>query len=460
MKLLRILLLTALCAALPAPAQDQPAEKVGQPAAQTASPQGSQNSTTSDTTSSTTDAVQRRNAEEAAAALKGGYAKQPAAPDFLEHLVDLALNLFDVDSSGNTPTRYAVSAMFLIIAIIVRRLVATIVFGILRKLAARTKTTLDDKLFPALESPTAAFVVVAGAVAALKALKLSPSGDHALSYGSTLAFSLVTFWFLLRAFNTVLDHAQEVARAKNMGIAAFMPWIKKTLVSIFIVFGVLIVAQSLGADVKAFLAGLGIGGLAFALAAQDTLANVFGSVVVAIDQPFKIGEFVQIGSNSGTVEDIGLRSTKLRRVDKALVVVPNKTVAAEAITNLSRFTQRRVEQTLGLTYDATPDQVESFVEEVRAKLQSEPEIEKSSIIVQFTEFGDSSINIWMVYLTISSDFAKHLALKQRLNLWIMRTVAARGMSMAFPTRTLVLDGPVARRLAEKVSPAQPPQPQA
>src|SRR6185503_18333546 len=116
-------------------------------------------------------------------------------------------------------------------------------------------------------------------------------------------------------------------------VAAFMPWIKKTLVSIFVVFGVLMVVQSLGYDVKALLAGLGIGGLAFALAAQDTLANVFGSVVVAVDQPFKIGEVVRIGAFVGGVEDIGLRSTKLRSVDKSLVVIPNKTVASETITN-------------------------------------------------------------------------------------------------------------------------------
>lgn len=456
MKPLRILLLTVLCVCLPLHAQNQPAERADAPSSQAAqnAPAPANPGGAPATQAST---PQQQTNTEAAAAVKGGYVHQPATPDFLEHLVDLALDLFDVDTSGNTPTRYAISAMFLVIAIVIRRLVATIVFGILRKFAERTKTTLDDKLFPALEAPTAAFVVVAGGVAALKALKLSPAGDHALSYGSTLAFSLVTFWFLLRAFSTMLDHAQEVARGKNMGIAAFMPWIKKTLVTIFIIFGVLMVAQSLGADVKAFLAGLGIGGLAFALAAQDTLANVFGSVVVAIDQPFKIGEFVQIGGNSGTVEDIGLRSTKLRRADKALVVVPNKTVAAEAITNLSRFTQRRVEQNIGLTYDAQPEQIEALVDEIRAKLQSEPEIDKPSIIVQFTEFGASALNIWVVYMTISPDFGKHLQLKQRLNLWMMRTITARGLSMAFPTQTIQLDGPVARQIAERVGPPAPKQ---
>lgn len=385
----------------------------------------------------------------AAAAVATGRAKAPEAPDFLEHLVDSILRAFDVRTDQNTPTRYAISAGILIVAFVLRRLVITVVFGILKRLASKTETTLDDKLFPALETPAATGIVVIGAVAAMKVLKLSPAGDRALSYGSRMAFALVIFWLLLRGFATLLDHAQEVAQQKKLGIAAFMPWIKKTLITIFVIFGVLMVAESLGADVKAFLAGLGIGGLAFALAAQDTIANIFGSVVVAIDQPFKIGETVQIGSHVGGVEDIGLRSTKLRKPDKSLVIIPNKTVAAEPVVNLSRFTQRRVEQTIGLTYDSKPEQMESIVEEIRSLILAEAEVDRPSVIVQFTNFGASSLDIWIVYLTLSPDFVKHLQLKQRINLKIMRAVAARGLEFAFPTQTVQLDGPVARRIADQ-----------
>lgn len=394
------------------------------------------------------EAQQKANNTAAAAAVASGQA-HPAVPDLLENIVDSVLDRFDVRSDQNTPTRYAIAAMFLVVAFVLRRVVTTVVFGIFKKLASRTKTTFDDKLFPALEAPAATLIVVIGAVAALKVLKLPPSGDQTLAYGSRMAFSLVIFWLLLRAFNTLLDHSQEVARNKNLGIAAFMPWIKKTLVTVFVVFGVLMVAQSLGADVKAFLAGLGIGGLAFALAAQDTIANLFGSVVVAIDQPFKIGEAIRVGGHDGTVEDIGLRSTKLRKPDKSLAIIPNKIVAAEAIVNLSRFTQRRVEQTLGLTYDATPEQIEALVNEVRESIVAEAEVDRGSVIVQFTNLGASSLDIWIAYQTLSPDFGKHLQLRQRLNLKFMRAVAARGLSFAFPTQTIQLDGPVARKLAEK-----------
>ncbi|OHE85013.1 MAG: mechanosensitive ion channel protein MscS [Verrucomicrobia bacterium RIFCSPLOWO2_12_FULL_64_8] len=383
---------------------------------------------------------------DAAAAVAGGYAS-PRTPDFLEHLVDVILELFDVKTSGNTPTHYGIALLLLLGAFVLRHVVTKIVFGFLKKFAARTKTTLDDKLFPALETPASALIVVLGAVCALKVLKLSAAADETLAYAYTAGFSLVLFWLLLRAFNTILDHVHEVARERQLGIAAFMPWIKKTLATIVFVFGVLLIAQSLGADVKAFLAGLGIGGLAFALAAQDTIANVFGSVVVAVDQPFKLGEFVRIGNFLGMVEDIGLRSTRLRALDKSLIVIPNKTVAAEAVVNLSRFTQRRVEQVIGLTYDTKAEKMDAIVEEIRRLILSEPEVDPDSVLVYFRDYNASSLDIWIVYVVKNPDFKKHMALRQRLNLAFMRAVEARGLSFAFPTQTLHLEGEVARQLA-------------
>lgn len=381
--------------------------------------------------------AQRANDTAAAAAVATGQSETAAqAPDFLEHLVDVILEALHVPSSGNTVTHYAIAMVLLVGALFLRHVITKIVFGFLKRLAARTRTTLDDKLFPALETPAATLVMVLGIVASLKVLKLSAASDDAVRVGSTIAFSLVLFWGLLRGFGAVLDHASEIARDKQLGIAAFMPWIKKTLITLFVVVGVLMIVQGLGFDVKALLAGLGIGGLAFALAAQDTIANVFGSIVVAIDQPFKIGETVRIGSFLGTVEDIGLRSTKLRGVDKSLVVIPNKTVAAEAVTNLSRFTQRRVEQVIGLTYGTPAAKLDDLVTEIRRIIESRPEINGPDTQVYFRDFSASSMDIWIVYVFNSPDFAQHMRLRQEINFEIMRAVEARGLSFAFPTQTV------------------------
>jgi MscS family membrane protein len=369
------------------------------------------------------------------------------APDLLEHIVDVVLQWFHVKTGENTTTHMVICCLFLAAAILLRRLVTTIIFNLLKRLAAKTETTLDDKLFPALEAPVATFVMVTGIFAALKVLKLSETVDRSIGYGSTVAFSLVIFWGLLRAFNAILDHASEMAKERQMGVAAFMPWIKKTLVALFVVIGVLITIQSLGYNVSTILSGLGIGGLAFALAAQDTIANLFGSLVVAIDQPFKVGETVKIGANTGTVEEIGLRSTKIRLVDKSLVVIPNKLVSSEAITNLSRFTQRRIEQVIGINYDATPEQLRFIVEDIRQCILAEAAVDTNSVMVFFRDLSASSLDLWIVYVAQGPDFQQSLALKQRVNLEIMRLVAARGLTFAFPSSVMHLDGPIAKQIA-------------
>lgn len=385
----------------------------------------------------------------AAAAASASKTVEVRTPDFLEHLVDEVLSLFDVTSSGNTVTHFVIAGVFLAGALLLRRVVTTIIFNRLKKLAARTTTTLDDKLFPALEGPVATFIMLVGIFAALKVLKLSTTNDRAIGYGSTVAFSLVLFWGLLRAFSAILDHAQEIAQKKQSGVAAFMPWIKKTLVALFVVLGVLLTAQSLGFEVKTFLAGLGIGGLAFALAAQDTIANLFGSIVVAIDQPFKLGEAVKIGAHEGNVEDIGLRSTKLRTPGQNLIIIPNKTVAAEAVINNSRFIRRRVEQVLNLTYDTTPDQMAAIVEQIRTLILAEAEVDPTSVMVFFRDLSASSLDIWVVYVSKDPDFQKHMRLKQRLNLAIMCVVEKAGLSFAYPTTVMHLDGPVAKALVDQ-----------
>ncbi|MBI4623502.1 MAG: mechanosensitive ion channel family protein [Verrucomicrobia bacterium] len=390
-----------------------------------------------------------RNTVAAAAVATAATREGARSPDLLEHLVDVILELFNVRTSGNTVTHYVISALLLACALLARRIVTGIIFVALKKLAAKTETTLDDKLFPAVEAPAAAFVMVTGIFAALKVLKLSTEADQFIGYGSRVAFSLAIFWGLWRALGAVLDHGQEIAKARNLGIAAFMPWIKKTLLSVFVVVGVLLTIQGLGYDVKALLAGLGLGGLAFALAAQDTLANVFGSIVVAIDQPFKVGETVRIGGNVGSVEDIGLRSTRIRLIDKSLLIVPNKTVAAEAITNLARFTQRRAEQVIGLTYDTKPEQMDAIVAEIRQIVLREAGVDPASVMVYFRDFNASSLDIWVVYASTAPDFQPFMAMRQRINLNIMRAVEARGLSFAFPTQTMHLAGEVAQKLTER-----------
>lgn len=373
----------------------------------------------------------------------------PHTPELLEHLVDGLLERFDVATDENTPLRYGICLGILLVTFLLRHFVTNIIFSFFRRLAAKTETTLDDELFTALQLPVDTLVVVVGGVGAIKALKLSVAADNFLGYSYTIAFSAVVFWLLLRAFNTILDHMHEVARAKQMGVATLMPWIKKTLVAAFFIIGVLMIIKNLGFDVGALFGGLAIGGLAFSLAAQDTIANLFGSVVVAIDQPFKVGDVVRIGAHEGGVEEIGLRSTKIRTGAKTLVAIPNKSVASEAITNLTNMSLRRVEHTIGLTYDTAPDSMERVLEDIRALLKATDGVSQDFIVVNFVNLGASSLDIQIIYFVTNIDFRKHLELREKINLQIMRAVAARGLSFAFPTQTIELGGNLAKKITER-----------
>jgi MscS family membrane protein len=373
-------------------------------------------------------------------------------PTIMEQLVDNVLARLGVHDTGNTTKRVLIVIFIVLLTLLLRRVVVALVFRVLSKLAARTTSTLDDRLISALHRPAGALITVTGIFAALAVLRFPPSVDRALGYGSTMAFSLVIFWGLYRMFSSLLDHTHEVALERQLGVAAFMPWIKRTLVALFIGVGVLLIIQSLGYNVSTILQGLGIGGLAFALAAQDTIANLFGSIVVAVDQPFLIGETVTIASHTGTVEDIGLRSTKLRRVDRSLVVIPNRSVANEAIVNLSRFTARRVEQVFTLTYDARPEDMEGIVNDIRGIIRAEPDVDQTATMVYFRDLNSSSLDVWSVYVVNHPDFDRHMAVRQRVNVAVMRAVAARGLSFAFPTQTMHLPDPVVEKLTDRKNP--------
>jgi MscS family membrane protein len=149
------------------------------------------------------------------------------------------------------------------------------------------------------------------------------------------------------------------------------------------------------------------------------------------------------------VEEIGLRSTKIRTAARTVIVIPNKSVASEPITNFTRMPQRRVDQTLGLTYDTTPEKLEAVLEDIRRLLRDDPDVHPETIVVNFSNYNASSLDIQMVWFAKDPDWVKHMAVRERINLKIMRAVTARGLSFAFPTQTVQLAGPVAEKIAAR-----------
>ena len=367
-------------------------------------------------------------------------------PGVLRHLVDGLQARFFPGAMDTTTARWVAFLLILLVAILLGRFGVGILFSRIRKLSARASNQL---MVPALEPPTATLVILCGIVAALSVVPLWEAVPNLVMLGEQGALTAVVLWGIGCAGGAVIDHFAAGARARRRQIAAFIPLIKRTFAAFFTVFSVLVVFESLGFQVKTFLTGLGIGGLAFALAAQDTIANMFGSFVVVMDQPFYVGEYVRIAGFEGTVEEIGLRSTRLRTAQRTQVVIPNKTVATEVITNFTRMPQRRVDATIGVTYDSPPDRVELALADLRSLLRSDPGVHQGQIIVSLADFGDASLRVQVLYFTADPDWDSHMAVRERVNLGILRAFAARGVTLAYPNPVIRMDPAVAQQASPR-----------
>ena len=349
--------------------------------------------------------------------------------------------LIDVDFGDNTLTRLGLFFVLLLVTLVARAVVVGVFGKWLKSLASRTSWNFDDMLVPALAGPIGAMVWVVGFFLSLSVLVLSPGVEVFLLRLFQASTMTVLFWGLLRVVDALAEHLTQVGKERELALYYFIPLIKKTVRIFLIVIAVVLVVQNLGYSVGSLLAGMGIGGLALALAAQESLANFFGSVSILADRPFKVGDWIQVGDRiDGDVEEIGLRSTKVRTWAKSQMTIPNKVLASEIIENWSRMPKRRVKQYVGVTYSTSPETMEALVADIRQLLREDEGVQQDFILVNFTDFGDSALQILVYYFTSSTKWLEHMDVRQRINLKIMRAVEARGSSIAFPTRTLHIEG--------------------
>lgn len=218
------------------------------------------------------------------------------------------------------------------------------------------------------------------------------------------------------------------------------PFATKTLKVFVIVMGILIMLQSFGLNVVSLLAGLGLGGLALALAAQDTVANLFGSITIILDRPFQVGDYVKVTDTEGTVEEVGFRSTRIRTFYQSLVSIPNSIMAKEKIDNMGVRPRRRIRHMIGITYDANRSQIEDFISRVRSSLKQNKNVFQDDITVAFQSYGDSTINVLVNCFALASDLTTELQVQQDILFDIMQATKEAGVEFAFPTQTLYLKG--------------------
>ena len=325
-------------------------------------------------------------------------------------------------------------------------LFATKIVPLLRK----TPYDIDHLTAEAASKPVGVLLLLIAFYGALAVLPLPTEPNvRGFVFGAMkVLVAADVIWFLFRLIDVSDRYLLRAAqRTESTLDDQLVPVIRKALKATVGVVGFVWVVQLLGYSVSSLLAGLGVGGLAVALALQDTLGNFFGSVFIFLDRPFVVGDWIKVGDVEGTVEEIGFRSTRIRTWPATLVSMPNKTVAAATIDNWSKMPKRRVSQIVGVTYETSPEQIKRAVDTIRDIITADKGVDKEFIAVQFTDFGDSSLDILLYYFTTATGFIDHLATRQRINIAVMRALRDMGLSIAFPTRTVYFEGDIADRMA-------------
>jgi MscS family membrane protein len=308
--------------------------------------------------------------------------------------------------------------------------------SVLGRLATRTVTDWDDLLLEHLRGPFRLWAAALVAEPLLSLLQLNARVAAFVSASTRGLLLIALFWALLRIIRLAQGRIERAADANGQGPQA------RTLVPLFgnilrvtvVIVAMLVALAQFGYPVGTLLAGLGIGGIAVALAAQKTVEHLFGSVSLAADKAFRVGDWVRAGATEGEVQRIGLRSTSLRTIDRTVVRVPNGRLADERIETFGERDRILFRTDLDVPYDTTPEQLERIRDDLEAALREQPRIWPDTVRVHIVAFTDSAIRFNIVAWFQTTDWNQFLRIRHELFLTFMRIVRDRGTSFAFPSR--------------------------
>lgn len=349
----------------------------------------------------------------------------------------LTLGKFEV-----TVGQLAAALVAVVLGFLLRR-IARAVLDRLRRITDKTKTAWDDIVFDAIEKPLGFAFIVAGVGAAL--LLLDPPEapvniKRFVEAGLRAMAAVIVVWFALRLIDGVALQLQKIAAKTESKLDDQVLPILRTSAKVFaVLIGAMVIVQNLGYSIGSLLAGLGLGGAAIALASKDTVANLFGSLVIFIDRPFQIGDWVAIGSIEGTVEEVGLRTTRIRTFANSLITLPNHLLTTSSIENWSAMQKRRISVNVGVTYGTSPSQMNELVKRFRKVLENDDRILQDFFLVNFNNFGPSSLDVFVYCFTKTTNWAEYLQVRQEVFLEFMKVVDELGLSFAFPSQSLYLE---------------------
>ena len=337
---------------------------------------------------------------------------------------------------GNTIESWGISILIILGAIIIVKLLSLLGKKVIKPFVTGTDNHLDDVIFYSLEAPVKFAIILLGIWIAIHRLVYPDSFVKVVDNAYSILIVLDITWFFGRLFSSLLQvywGKQSNGQANKM-----MPIIKRTILVIVWLIGIVMALSNVGVNISALLGTLGIGGIAFALAAQDTVKNVFGTFTILTDKPFSIGDTIRVDSYEGTVVDVGVRSTKIMNYDKRIITFPNYKITDTSIVNISSEPMRRVVLNLGLTYDTTSEKMKEALELLKSipKRVENVSSNPSDIVAVFTEYSDSALVIMYIYFIEKQ--GDILGVTSNMNMEILAAFNKAGLNLAFPTRTVYI----------------------
>jgi len=332
--------------------------------------------------------------------------------------------------------KYLASLIYIALAFYVAKILDFVVSVWLKRLTAKTETKYDDLLLELLHGPVkvVAFVILMNI--GLGIFEWPARAQIYISRAFILVVAGSVTYVVLKIVDLLLGIWREkiVSPPDRVFAEQLFPFISKVAKTAIIIAAVLVTAENLNWEIKSLLAGLSVGGLALGLAAQDTVANLFGAVAIFLDKPFHIGDRIRVEGVDGMVETIGLRSTAVRSLDGHHVTIPNKLMGNAIITNITRRPTIKTEMNLGLTYDTPAEKVRRATALLEEIFRANPRT--ADLLISFNKFADSALNIFVVHVWNGTDGKQHFAEMQELNLQIKARFDAEKIEFAFPTQTV------------------------
>jgi len=339
---------------------------------------------------------------------------------------------------GNELWKYLFSLIYIFLAFYVSKLLDYLTRVWLKKWAEKTKTRFDDLVLELLNGPVKVVAFMIFLRIGLDVFEWPAMVQKVLSKGFTIIVAVSLTYMVLKFIDLLMGYWRQRAEAQEDQEfnKQLFPIIRKSLKVFVIVVAAMVTLDNLGVNITAAIASLSIGGLAVGLAAQDTLANLFGGIAIFLDKPFKIGDRIQIDNVDGPVESIGLRSTRVRNLDGHLVTIPNKTMGNATITNIAARPNIKTVINIGITYDTPVAKVRLALSIIKEIFGGHPMT--GDLVMSFNKFESSSLNILVVHWWKNPDFLASLAGLQEMNLALKERFDKEGISFAFPTQTVYM----------------------